>query len=179
MGVYSCPRRTHRGRLVVRLGKGQRDRVVYLSQTAQHALALYLAQSPVQPTTGLLWVRPDGRPLNRNWLYRRMRALGQAAGQITVSPHRLRHTLATRLLNTGMDVTRLQKLLGHDHLNTTMLYARVLDKTLETDYRQAMAKIEADLIPLSAPSHLVSNWPFPVPADHLPNQPSSLELDNY
>ena len=166
------------GRLVVRLGKGQRDRVVYLSQTAQHALALYLAQSPVQPTTGL-WVRPDGRPLNRNWLYRRMRALGQAAGQITVSPHRLRHTLATRLLNTGMDVTRIQKLLGHDHLQTTMLYARVLDKTLETDYRQAMAKIEADLIPLSAPSHLVSNWPFPVPADHWPNQPSSLELDNY
>ena len=136
------------GRLVVRLGKGQRDRVVYLSQTAQHALALYLAQSPVQPTTSL-WVGPDERPLTSNWLYRRIRVLGQAAGQITVSPHRLRHTLATRLLNIGMDVTRIQKLLGHDHLQTTMLYARVLDKTLETDYRQSMDKIEAGLIPLS------------------------------
>jgi integrase/recombinase XerD len=168
----------HSGRLLVRLGKGQRDRVVYLSQTARHALALYLAQIPVQPTTSL-WIRPDGRPLTRNWLYRRMRALGQAAGQITVSPHRLRHTLATRLLNTGMDITRIQKLLGHDHLQTTMIYARVLDKTLEADYRQAMAKIEAHLIPLSSTSHLVSNWPIPVPADHLPNQPSSLELDNF
>ncbi len=58
-----------------------------------------------------------------------------------------------------MEITRIQKLLGHDHLNTTMLYARVLDKTLETDYQLAMRKIEAAQAPLSTSPELVSNWP--------------------
>jgi site-specific recombinase XerD len=146
------------GRLTVRLGKGLRDRVVYLSPTAQHALTLYLSQTPIRPTTSL-WVRPDGRPLTTDWLYRHMLGLGLAADQISLSPHRLRHTLATRLLNAGMEITRIQKLLGHDHLNTTMIYAQVLDKTLEADYRLAMGKIEAAQAPLSTTPELVSNWP--------------------
>lgn len=150
------------GRLTVRLGKGQRDRVVYLSDTLQQALTLYLLHSPVQPTASL-WLQPDGRPLTSSWLYRCIVALGQAAGQIKVSPHRLRHTLATRLLNAGMDVTRIQKLLGHDHLNTTMLYARVLDKTLQADFQYAMAKIEAQL---------VTNWPSSI-------HPAPIELDDF
>ena len=157
-------------RLTVRLGKAQRDRVVYLSETLQQALALYLAHSPIPPTASL-WLQPDGRPLTASWLYRHIVALGLAAGQIKVSPHRLRHTLATRLLNVGMGITRIQKLLGHDQLNTTMLYARVLDKTLQADFQQAMAKIEAQL---------VTNWPSPVTADPAsPIQPDPIELDNF
>ena len=145
-------------RLTVRLGKGQRDRVVYLSPTAYQALTIYLHYTPVQPATGL-WVRPDGSPVTTNWLYKMIVGLGQAAGQITVSPHRLRHTLATRLLNAGMEITSIQKLLGHDNLNTTMIYAQVLDRTLETDYRVAMSKIEAQQTPLSTTPELVINWP--------------------
>ena len=145
-------------RLTVRLGKGQRDRVVYLSPTAHQALTLYLYHTPLQPAT-CLWLRPDGRPVTTDWLYRVIVGLGQAAGQITVSPHRLRHTLATRLLNAGMEITRIQKLLGHDNLNTTMIYAQVLDKTLEADYRVAMGKIETNQIPLSTTPELVTNWP--------------------
>jgi site-specific recombinase XerD len=144
-------------RLTVRLGKGQRDRVVYLSPTAYQALTLYLQQTPVQPTT-CLWVQPNGRPVTTGWLYKVIVGLGQAVGQ-AVSPHRLRHTLATRLLNAGMKITRIQKLLGHDNLNTTMIYAQVLDKTLEADYRMAMSKIEANQLPLSTTPELVTNWP--------------------
>ena len=48
-----------------------------------------------------------------------------------------------------MEVTRIQKLLGHEHLNTTMIYARVLDHTLEADYRRAMQAIELQQMPLS------------------------------
>lgn len=169
----------HAGRLIVRLGKGQRDRIVYLSQTLHQALSLYLSQTPTQPTTSL-WVRPDGRPVTTGWLYLRVVALGQAAGNIIVSPHRLRHTLATRLLNTGMDITRIQKLLGHDNLNTTMIYARVLDKTLEADYHQAMRKIEAQQLPLSTTPELISNWPMVDWSNHsASNQSETLELDNF
>ncbi|NCP16386.1 tyrosine-type recombinase/integrase [bacterium] len=68
--------------------------------------------------------------------------IGAAVGIENLYPHRLRHTCATRLLNGGMDITRIQKLLGHEMISTTMIYARVQDATVETDYRQAIGRIE-------------------------------------
>jgi site-specific recombinase XerD len=132
----------------VRQGKGQRDRAVYLSETAGLALQAYLAQTPRSPTA-LAFMYPNGKPLTYAWLYEHLLALGQAADVPNVTPHRLRHTLATRLLNAGMDVTRIQKLLGHEHLDTTMIYARVRDTTVEADYRKAMHYIELGQMPLS------------------------------
>lgn len=153
-------------RLWVRQGKGLRDRVVYLSDTAHRALCLYLGGAQ-PPATASLFIRPDGRPINYMWLYQHIVALGQAAGHIAVTPHQLRHTLATRLLNAGMAVTRIQKILGHQHLTTTMIYARVFDKTVETDYRQAMRQIERGQLPLSQTPQLVSNWPISHSSDEL------------
>ena len=124
-------------RLMVRQGKGGRDRLVYLSATSAQALRCYLADTP-RPATAPLFSRPAGAPITYEWLLRHIAALGAAAGVAGVTPHRLRHTLATRLLNAGMDVTRIQRLLGHQHLATTMIYARVADTTVENDYRQAL-----------------------------------------
>ena len=59
-----------------------------------------------------------------------------------VTPHRLRHTLATTLINRGMPVTSLQAVLGHADLNTTQRYAHVLDPTVERDYRAVMHTLE-------------------------------------
>ena len=81
-----------------------------------------------------------------------------------VSPHRLRHTLATRLLNAGMAITGVQKLLGHEYLSTTQIYARVYDSTVEADYRQAMAKVEHLHLPLSDTPLPVDNWPTDGPS---------------
>ncbi|MGH2620149.1 MAG: tyrosine-type recombinase/integrase, partial [Anaerolineales bacterium] len=122
-------------RRLVRQGKGRKDRVVYLSDIATLALTRYLGQSP-RPANAPLWLRPNGRPIKYAWLRGRVAALGLAAGVAQVTPHRLRHSLATRLLNAGLDITRIQKLLGHTQLSTTQVYARVLDTTLEADYRQ-------------------------------------------
>jgi site-specific recombinase XerD len=141
------------GRLTVRQGKGQRDRVVYLSDLARQALADYLDATPRAPADPL-WTRPTGQPITDGWLREHIAALGQAAGVPDVTPHRLRHTLATRLLNAGMDVSRIQKLLGHEHLSTTMIYARVQDATVESDYRRAMSHIERQRAPLP-----MANWP--------------------
>jgi site-specific recombinase XerD len=145
-------------RLIVRQGKGQRDRCVYLSETACQALRTYLATCPL-PATAPLFVRPNGRPISYMWLYAQTVALGEAAGVAKVSPHRLRHTLATRLLNAGMEITRIQKLLGHDHINTTLIYARVLDQTVEADYRQAMRQIERQQMPLATTPLAEESWP--------------------
>jgi integrase/recombinase XerD len=152
-------------RLVVRQGKGRKDRVVYLSDTAALALARYLGSTP-RPTHAPLWVRPNGRPLKYEWLAVKMTALGLAAGVAEVTPHRLRHSLATRLLNAGMDITRIQKLLGHTQLSTTQVYAQVLDVTLEADYRRAMTRIEQHSLPLSDQPLAVEDWPLRSPAKY-------------
>jgi site-specific recombinase XerD len=159
-------------RLLIRQGKGQRDRTVYLSDLAITALHHYLADRQLHPTSPL-FVRPTGRPITYDWLRQHIVALGQAAGEIEVSPHRLRHTLATRLLNVGMKETAIQKILGHEQLSTTMIYARILDKTVETDYQQAMRQIEAQQLPLSRTPDLVTNWPTPasLPAQLIVNDP--------
>ena len=135
-------------RLLIRQAKGMRDRVVYYSASAAHALQTYLQATP-RPLHAPLLIRPTGKPLTYLWLYERLHALAAAAQVADFSIHRLRHTFATRLLNAGMEVTRIQKLLGHEHLNTTMIYARVLDHTLEADYRRAMQAIELQQMPLS------------------------------
>lgn len=155
------------GRLIVRQGKGQKDRVVYLSATARRALSDYLAGQPRAPDAPLLQ-QPEGRRLTYAWLYAHIRRLAAEAGVGQVSPHRLRHTLATQLLNAGMDITRIQKLFGHDHLNTTLIYARLQDATLEADYRQAMQHIERQHMPLSSTAQPVANWPArsKVPVDN-------------
>jgi site-specific recombinase XerD len=146
-------------RLLIRQGKGRKERAVYLSDTATLALTRYLADTP-RPANAPLWVRPNGRPIKYAWLLGRVTALGQAAGVAEVTPHRLRHSLATRLLNAGMDITRIQKLLGHLQLSTTQVYAQVLDTTLEADYRQAMTHIERHSLPLSDQPLAVDHWPL-------------------
>jgi len=145
-------------RLFVHLGKGQRDRVVYLSNIACQAIQCYLDGCVRQPTDPL-WLRPTGRPITDKWLRKHVAAIGRAAGVPEVSPHRLRHTLATRLLNAGMDVTCIQRILGHQHISTTMIYARVLDTTVEAEYRNAMSVIESQCSPLPDTPILVADWP--------------------
>jgi site-specific recombinase XerD len=128
-------------RLYIRSGKQDRDRVVYLSETALQAVQNYLTRCP-HPEHALLFVHPNGQPLSYGWLYQHLRDLAEAAQIKSVSPNRLRHTFATRLVNAGMPITSLQKLMGHAHLSTTQIYARMYDATVERDYRQAMDRIQ-------------------------------------
>jgi site-specific recombinase XerD len=127
-------------RLAVREGKGKRDRMIPLSATAATMLRDYLAVWGVAQTDHLLTFRQ--RSIKPDLVRVRLKRYGAAAG-VTVSPHQLRHTLATRLVNAGMDIVSIQRLLGHEKLDTTMIYARVHDITMERDFRQAMARLEA------------------------------------
>lgn len=110
------------GRLRIDQGKGHKDRIVYLSDTARLALRRYLAALAPQSLDAPLFYRALGEPLGYRWVEYRLRQLGDEAAVAHVTPHRLRHTLATRLINRGMSVTTLQKLLGHADLNTTQRY---------------------------------------------------------
>lgn len=129
-------------KLSVRNGKGMRDRTVYLTDTAVNAPAAYLAVRGIGPTDHVFLYR--NQPLSKDLIHGRLKAAGERAG-VKVHAHRLRHTAATQLLNAGCPVTSIQKFLGHKKLNTTMVYARAYDQTVEADYYAAMGRIEQRL----------------------------------
>ncbi|MCA9997418.1 MAG: tyrosine-type recombinase/integrase [Anaerolineales bacterium] len=145
--------------LLIRQGKGLKDRVVYLTDTALAALNGYLAVRGEAASDHLCLFRH--RPLSKDFVRERLRAARQRTG-INVTPHQLRHTYATQLLNAGCPITTIQQLLGHHNLNTTLIYARVHDHTVADDYARAMSLIEAKQLPASdIPQPALSDTPQP------------------
>ena len=129
------------GYATIRGGKPGHDRVVYLTPALSQALKRYVNQRPDLPDDEHLFVLRGRSPTART-IQRRLARYGQQAG-VQVSPHRLRHTIATRLINQGMPIHSLRKLLGHQHLNTTQVYARIYDETLYERFKTAMSRLEA------------------------------------
>jgi integrase/recombinase XerD len=129
-------------RLSVRNGKGLKDRTVYLTDASVHALRAYLAVRGTGPSDHVFLYRNEA--LKKDLARSRLKDAGERVG-VKVYPHRLRHTTATQLLNAGCPVTSIQKFLGHKKLNTTMVYARAYDQTVEADYYAAMGRIEQRL----------------------------------
>jgi hypothetical protein len=74
----------------------------------------------------------------------RLRTYGERC-QVFITPHQLRHSFATFLLNAGASITTVQSILGHKYIDTTLGYARVYDGTVAADYYRAMAQVESRL----------------------------------
>lgn len=130
----------HARRLFIRDSKWRKGRVAYLTDTVLSALREYLTARGTENWAGYVFVR-NGKPLRSAYLCETLKRLGQQI-DVQVTPHRLRHTYATQLLNVGCQVTSIQKLLGHTNLNTTMIYARAYDETVMHDYFRAVRVIE-------------------------------------
>jgi len=131
--------------LHIRFGKGGLARRVPLTDRASQALEAHLATRPqLQPQQPLLSI--GSQPLSASSIRKRLHRWAALLDIEQLTPHRLRHTYATRLLNTGqMPITTLKKLMGHRHLDTTMRYAAIYDRTLRTDYAAAMASLVPEL----------------------------------
>lgn len=128
-------------RLRVRSGKGDRDRVIPMTEQLVAVVQDYLSVREPTPTDDHLLVY-KGTAVKAHLIPDRLRRFGKKAQIDPMTPHRLRHTLATFLINAGMPITSLQKLLGHQDVNKTMIYARVHDETVQTQFASAMAQIE-------------------------------------
>lgn len=121
------------GALLVR-GKGNRERRVYLSgNLARTVMGIYLAaRDSSSGPGGYLLSTENGRGLTAQGVRRRLRVLGDRAGVgRRVTPHMLRHTAATHLLDAGVDIRFVQRLLGHSSIVTTQIYAEVHDTSLK------------------------------------------------
>lgn len=113
---------------------------MYLTDATLEALKAYLTVRGADKAGGYIFVRNDV-PVKSGFIYRHLQAVGKRVS-VQVSPHRLRHTFATQLLNVGCKVTSIQRLLGHSNLNTTMTYARAFNETVMSDYFHAVDIIE-------------------------------------
>jgi len=129
--------------LYIRTGhKNGLGRVTYFSADAQAALRCWLARRPECPAEDALFVH-RWRRVRPEWIRQRFRdSLRRAGLPVRYRVHDLRHTYATLLLNAGIPITTLQKLLGHDRIATTLLYARLSEATKRAHYFAAMREVQ-------------------------------------
>ena len=126
------------GRLLIEHGKGDKQRVVYLGQSARRALWRYLATRPdARQTAPLIASSRDEQPLDRNAVQKLINRLGTRAGVSGASPHRFRHTFAINFLRNGGNMAALQDLLGHSTLEMVRRYARLAEVDLAEAQRVA------------------------------------------
>lgn len=127
--------------LVRVFGKGGKERLVPIGRSAIGAAALYLRE--LRPRLdrgagkGILFLNARGTPLSRMGAWKILRRHAEAAGLATVvTPHTLRHSFATHLLEGGADLRAVQEMLGHADISTTQLYTHVDREYLRQVHRQ-------------------------------------------
>ena len=127
------------GEMLVITGKGRKQRRLPVLPVVRAAVADYLSACPYTPAKdGPLFVGARGRPLGPRLVQRRMEALRVDLGLPgTATPHALRHSFATHLLDAGGDLRAIQELLGHASLSTTQRYTSVETERLLAIYDAA------------------------------------------
>ena len=127
------------------LGKGSKTRIVPVGEPAQRAIERYLsrdrpvlAQASGDPADPALFLSKRGRRLSPSDVRRRLRTWLRHAGLSgDASPHALRHSFATHLLEGGADLRAIQELLGHASVSTTQIYTRVESARLRRQYSRS------------------------------------------
>ncbi len=134
-----------RSGLIRARGKGKKERLVPIGSVAVQALVQYLDEERVRllrpldgKPTGALFLNRDGTRLSARSVRRVLtRYISRTGLPVRTSPHTLRHTFATHLLDRGADLRSVQELLGHESLATTQIYTHVTTERLRDAYNDA------------------------------------------
>ncbi len=131
----------NQGYVIVK-GKGNKERMVPISDMSTIALRNYIIKAREklikEQKTNYLFVNQSGQRLSRQGFFKLLKKLASGAGVTTdCSPHTLRHSFATHLLENGMDLRTLQSLLGHEDISTTQIYTHISQKRIKEIYRNA------------------------------------------
>ena len=133
------------GYILVR-GKGDKERMVPLGVPAQHALQQYLKGSreviAKKRSSPLLFLGTGGRRLSRQRVWQLVGKAGLAAGR-HASPHMLRHSCATHMVENGADLRTVQTILGHSDISTTQIYTHVALDRLKSVYAKHHPRAKA------------------------------------
>jgi site-specific recombinase XerD len=126
--------------ILVQDGKGSKGRLAYVSGDAMKALVAYLKIRFASPARKVFLVEKGpyrGQPISVRGIQKRMEYYAKKSG-LEISCHHLRHTMATQVLNAGLQLETLQDLLGHSAVTTTQRYSRVSNLKVQKDYHKAM-----------------------------------------
>jgi len=130
-------------RILVQQGKGRKGRVVYISDDAHDDLIAYLKIRSHYRIKKVFLVEKGtykGQPISVRGIQKRIEYYAKKSG-LKVSCHRLRHTMATQLLNAEAEVETIQDLLGHNWITTTQRYCKVSNLKVQRDYFKAMRNV--------------------------------------
>lgn len=128
------------------LGKGSKERIIPFGSKAYQSLRLYLdkvRQKLVKnPNEDILFLNSRGERLSRQGIFYLVKKYVLKAGiEKKVTPHTLRHTLATHLLENGADLRSVQEMLGHSDISTTQIYTHVSRKWVSEEYYRAFPRV--------------------------------------
>ncbi|MHC4693768.1 MAG: tyrosine recombinase XerC [Planctomycetota bacterium] len=147
------------GEVVHVRGKGKKERIAPISSSALQVIQHYMeyrnkrAQTSRNFDTRVLFVNKHGRRLSTRSVRRKMDKYLKMAGlDPAISPHTLRHSFATHMLNNGADLRSVQELLGHQSLSTTQVYTHLTTKKLKEVYDNAHPREELGHQTPSAPT---------------------------
>lgn len=125
------------------VGKGSKERIVPIGEVGRDALQRYLADgrpllAQASRPTDAVFLSRSGRPLDRTRIWRIVKDIGRSAGlPLTgLSPHTMRHSFATHLLENGADLRDVQELLGHASISTTEIYTHVDRRRLKAAHQR-------------------------------------------
>src|SRR5699024_4008846 len=122
------------------LGKGSKERIVPLGDLATEAMEQYLSEARPQLTKrnedeSVIFVNQHGRPLSRQGFWKILKSIAVKKGlKKKITPHTLRHSFATHLLENGADLRAVQEMLGHADISTTQIYTHVTRTRLKDMY---------------------------------------------
>ena len=127
-------------------GKGSKTRRVPVGSSAVEWLKSYLALRRKQEDIEIqnVFVTPAGKALNRQIIYKLIKDYGDKAGLSDVSPHTLRHSFATHLVQNRADIRSVQQMLGHADISTTQIYTHMTDAHLRKSYERFHPRAKAD-----------------------------------
>jgi len=118
------------------IGKGSKERIVPLGASAASAVADYLRVRRVRKPTNYLFLNNRGEKLSRMGFWKTLKAYGMQAGiNKKLTPHVIRHSFATHLLERGADLRAVQTMLGHSNISTTEIYTHVMRERLKEIYK--------------------------------------------
>ena len=120
------------------LGKGNKERVVFFNDTAAVALEEYLYATPRNTPGGPVFLNRYGARISQRGVEKMFKQVLQQSGlEKHASPHTLRHSFATHLLEGGSDLVTIKELLGHESLQTTQVYTNISRKRMRAVYERA------------------------------------------
>ena len=122
---------------LVAFGKGSKERIVPVGEQAELWVGRYLREVRPQLASGrhqAVFVNRLGEPMSRVGFWKNLGAHGRKAGVREISPHVLRHSFATHLLEHGADLRAVQMMLGHASLSTTQIYTHIHQQRLKSLY---------------------------------------------